>query len=211
MNKLDDARKDYEQLLKLEPNSKLAQIELNKLSSSNLVYPIVKTEDQKSKKPLVQIKIEEINTETHERQEIKRNLDEINKKITLTKRDEDLFKLEQNERKSEQVIKIEEIGQTPAAPETPKTTPDPEVAKVNERELLNKPSTGVKKPIVIPERPVNGYQFKKDWQFLADNLDNLATYLKKIPPIDYEKLFLSSLESDHLSKILEIFNKHFIK
>ena len=30
----------------------------------------------------------------------------------------------------------------------------------------------------IPDVPTNGYQFRKDWQFLNDNLDNLAVYFK---------------------------------
>ena len=49
LGKLEEARKDFEHLLKLEPQSKLAQVELNKLEQSiemrQLVFPIVKNEN----------------------------------------------------------------------------------------------------------------------------------------------------------------------
>lgn len=31
---------------------------------------------------------------------------------------------------------------------------------------------------VIPNASTNGYQFKKDWQLLANNLEDLAKYFK---------------------------------
>lgn len=65
---------------------------------------------------------------------------------------------------------------------------EPEICKQVEKITLSKSKTIVKEPaetikapekkIVIPDAPSNGYQFKKDWQLLSKNLDDLATYFK---------------------------------
>ena len=42
----------------------------------------------------------------------------------------------------------------------------------------NKTTTTTTTSKQIPDVPTNGYQFRKDWQFLNNNLDNLALYFK---------------------------------
>lgn len=203
LGKFEESKKDYEMLLKLEPNSKLAQTELNKLEqlieSRNLVFPVHKKENEKSKKVLKRILIEEINDDSNERIEIKKNFDAINQKVVLTDRDEHLFNTKdtKNEKKSEKVVQdLEKLKYIE------KTKEDLNIEEKNNIMEVKK---------TIPEAPSNGYQFKKDWQLLADNIEDLAKYFKKISPDEYQKLFLNGLESEHLSKILVMFNEFFIK
>ena len=57
-----------------------------------------------------------------------------------------------------------------------------DVNNVKIDDTKNAPETShISKTIVskkIPDAPPNGYQFKKDWQFLGDSLDDLAAYFK---------------------------------
>ncbi|RNA44298.1 RNA polymerase II-associated 3 [Brachionus plicatilis] len=189
LGKFEEARKDYEMVLKLEPSSKLAQSELGKLEqlieSRNLVFPVCKREEEKSKKALKRILIEEINDESVEKEKVKKNLEQINQKIVLTPKDENLFSLggKEEDKIAEKVDKIE-------------------LEEKNEIKIERK---------AIPDAPSNGYQLKKDWQLLNNSMEDLATYFKKIKPQEYPKLFLNGLESDQLSKILLIFSEYFIK
>ncbi|RNA24185.1 RNA polymerase II-associated 3-like [Brachionus plicatilis] len=189
LGKFEEARKDYEMVLKLEPSSKLAQSELGKLEqlieSRNLVFPVCKREEEKSKKALKRILIEEINDESVEKDQVKKNLEQINQKIVLTPKDESLFSLggKEEDKIAEKVDKIE-------------------LEEKNEIKIERK---------AIPDAPSNGYQLKKDWQLLNNSMEDLATYFKKIKPQEYPKLFLNGLESDQLSKILLIFSEYFIK
>lgn len=196
LGKAEEAKRDYEELLKLEPNSKLAQVELNKLEqlidSRRLVFPIDKKDEDKSKKPLKRIQIEEINDDSADRIEIGKNLEQINQKVVLSSKDEELFKVEKNA--LEDKITELNIEKPKEIKEEPKAKPNLEAKK-----------------ILIPNAATNGYQFKKDWQLLGSSITNLAEYLKKIPPADYQKIFLSGLESDTLSKILIIFRDYFVK
>jgi tetratricopeptide (TPR) repeat protein len=187
LGKLEEAKQDFEQLLRLEPTSKLAK--------SNLVFPVVKKESERSRKPLVRIKIEDVNVEetSAERAKVRQDFESIQQKIKLNEKDEQLF----NTSKPTTSNKIK--------PEVVKKT---NVEQVKTDDVKIGQNAAIK---LIPECPNNGYQFKKDWQYLCDNLENLATYLKKIPPIEYPKLFLNGLESDHLAKMLDIFNRFFKK
>lgn len=157
LGKFEEARQDYEMVLKLEPNSKLAQSELNKLEqiveSRNLVFPIVKRDEEKSTKPLRRVFIEEINDESVEKQQVKKNLEQINQKIVLTAKDENLFNVETKKEEEKIVEKFKKI----------------ELVEKNEIKIEVKS---------IPDAPKNGYQFKKDWQLLNKNMDNLAIYFK---------------------------------
>ena len=184
LGRLEEARKDYEQLLKLEPNSKLAQMELNKLEQSiemrQLVFPIVKTETQRSKKPLRRIDIEEINDESADKMELAKNMDEINQRVKLNEKDEKLF--ESNASRRIQVI--EEIGTLETSVDNVKLGEAETKREVELKKEIVESSPSLARPAVgggpkkIPDAPVNGYQFKKDWQFLSASLEDLATYFK---------------------------------
>lgn len=164
-------------MLKLEPNSKIAQIEINKidnaLEKNNLVFPIIKSESQRSKKPLVRVKIEDINVEetSTERAKIREDLANIQQKIKLTEKDQELFKVSKP--------KIEELSKDEPAHEKTEIVKKKEDDSSNIKKIDSiKPSSTIQLPKSIPESPSNSYQFKKDWQYLCGSLDNLAAYLK---------------------------------
>ncbi len=257
LKRYEEAKRDIESLLKLEPTNKVAQQELSKLEEliegRKLVFPVSKKEEEKSKKPLRRIQIEEINDESSDKIEMQKNLVNLNQRIQLNSKEQALFDInnpsnEKNklkEPKSEpepakRPLIIQEIDQISTNENLNKlnlTSTKKEETNLTESKPLNK---AISEPVAvksnkkqIPDAPSNGYQFRKDWQLLSGNLDDLATYftvrlilinkkvfyslinqtffVKKIPPTQYEKLFLNGLESDNLSKILSIFKNYFIK
>jgi tetratricopeptide (TPR) repeat protein len=177
LNKLREAKQDYEEVLKLEPNNKDAQSECIKIEDliegHRRIFPVAKTEEQRSKKPLKVVRIEEIGGESFNQAELDRNLNELRQRTKLDARDEKLFDATQ---KSDNSVKIEEISDklehVEIAPATEEKT-KPVVVKVPIASVVE---VDMKK--TIPDRPVNGYQFKKDWQFLKDGIENLAAYFK---------------------------------
>ena len=192
LNRIEDAKRDYEQVLKLEPNNKEAQAELIKveelIEGHKRVFPIQKSEAQRSKKPLRLIEIEQINSDSINKLEINKNLEEMKQRTKLDAKEEILFKAyqmeitqnENKETKRDSKIKIEELTQRlensdlKSAKEMENKT-ESAPSQTVESKLENKNSKPTK---IIPDRPVNGYQFKKDWQFLSDNIENLAVYLR---------------------------------
>lgn len=182
LGKLEEARADFEQLLKLDPSSKIAQIEImnikNAIEKSNLVFPIIKTESQRSKKPLIRVKIEDINVEdaSSERFRIQNEMATINSKIKLTEKDQDLFRVDKLQ--SEKSVK-EKIQENVLLESASKKHDDEVKTSLEKTQNAASPvQIVVSSSKVIPNCPNNGYQFKKDWQYLCDNLDNLAAYLK---------------------------------
>ena len=187
LGKLEEAKKDYQEILRLEPNNKSAQADLNKLEqmieSRPLVFPINKTEEQKSKKPLKRIQIEEINDDSAEKIELEKNIEEINQKIKLNLKEEKLFKVNTSEQvKTNKIVELdaETSKKDEEKCEKVKVEKVGETLKQERVEDKNiKPAqTAQIKTKKIPDAPANGYQFKKDWQFLKDNLDDLALYFK---------------------------------
>ncbi|KAI8821101.1 uncharacterized protein EV422DRAFT_567428 [Fimicolochytrium jonesii] len=57
--------------------------------------------------------------------------------------------------------------------------------------------------------PKSMYEFERDWKSLKNDADAIYTYLKAIDPKDYNRIFKSSLESNYLSKIIEVLHTHF--
>ncbi len=197
LGKLDEARKDFEYLLKLDPTNKAAQTELNKLESQienrQFVFPINKTEKQRSTKPLKRIEIQEINDESAI--ELENNLKQVNEKVQLNADQEKLFKIDQIENKTKSIsldeskslkeekqrIEITDVEEDkPVLKETPKIVD-------TKLQSEKKPSTVIKeegeekrevKMRKIPDVPSNAYQFKKDWQSLSQNLEDLAAYFR---------------------------------
>jgi len=215
LQKYEDALKDFESVLKLEPNNKIAQEELNKVNrlieSKSLVFPINKTADQRSTKPLKRIEIIEINDDRDEK--ARANMEEINSKIKLNTKEEKLFEVATKDSATK--------AKAPIITEI-KSVSEPESVKeegVKDEEII-KPKVAPKieleikriepKVVTIPPVPANGYQFRKDWQLLGNNIDALTDYLKQIDPSLYGKIFLNGLESDMLSKII-IAYKNLIK
>jgi RNA polymerase II-associated protein 3 len=159
LEKFEEAARDFEQVIKLEPNNKQAQEELrkieNKIESRCLIFPIDKPLDKRSTKPLKRIEIVEINGDVNEKKQAA--FREIQSKIKLTPNEEKLF-----ETKVEAVI------------EQKINVKEPEVKEVEEKSKVEEKQ----KPKVIPPAPSNAYQFRKDWQYVSCNIDDLLTYFK---------------------------------
>jgi len=97
-------------LLKIEPGNKQAQVELNQVTqlidTRQLVFPVVKTESQKSNKELRRIIIEEINDdENSERAEMQRTQEQIRQRLTLNSNEEKLFEVVKEEKKVNEEVK----------------------------------------------------------------------------------------------------------
>jgi hypothetical protein len=213
-----EAKLDYEEVLKLEPNNKEAQSECIKIEDliegHRRIFPINKTDEQKSKKPLRVIKIEEIGGESANQVELERNLNELKQRTKLDAKDEKLF--DTSEIKSDKTsqtqsrIKIEEIAEMLENVQVKSEV----VAKVKsdkEKESIVRVApveSDIKK--VIPERPVNGYQFKKDWQFLSDNIENLAVYFKVTSIFNiYKSVFNQVNDFFNYRKFLRVITRSF--
>lgn len=174
LGKLEEAAKDFEQVLKLEPNNKAVQEELKKIEnlieSRSLVFPINKTVDQRSKKPLKRIEIIEINSDVNEKTQSA--IKEINSKIKLNANDEKLFDLT-NKKEEKNKIEIIENKENVDVHKKELT-----VTKKIEQIPPTPIQKNIEKPKVIPTTPANSYQFRKDWQLLSGNIDDLSIYFK---------------------------------
>ena len=164
----------------------------------SIVFPIDKPVEKRSQKPLKRILIQEINVDVDKQLEEARN--EISSKIKLNENDEKLFSLNNK-------TLISEITNEPKVVNEEAIVKEEKKIVVTEKKA-EKPKSVAK--VIIPPAPTNGFQFRKDWQMLSNNLDDLAVYFKQIPPETYTKLFMNGLESDMLSKIFMIFKKLYL-
>lgn len=117
LKKFEDSKKDLEELLKLEPTNKIAQLELNQviqlIDTRQLVFPISKKDSEKSKKELKRILIEEINDdENSERAEMERTQEQMKQRFQLDSKEEKLFEVSKSSNKPISGKKIEEISET---------------------------------------------------------------------------------------------------
>jgi tetratricopeptide (TPR) repeat protein len=197
LKKLEEAKGDYEHLLKLEPNNKLFQTELNKLQKSidseQFVFPVNKSEVERSKKPLRRIKIEEINDEASEKVQLEKQMQEINQKVNLSVKEKDMFNIGK-----EPVLSDSNQNAQPADEKVNQLNEDFSKTKLNTKpkviEKENLENFDVKKhPVKIPDSPSNAYQFKKDWQTLSGSLDDLAIYFKVCFNFLYAKFSLLTI------------------
>ena len=211
LKKFEVAKKDLEEMLKLEPNNKLAQTELNQvlqlIDTRQLVFPVAKREQDKSKKTLKRILIEEINDDSLERAAVEKQQEEMKQKVQLNSEEQKLFEVGITKADKPKIEEIaEDLNKKVSVKE--EANSDPKVAKKIQpiREAITTTiTTAAVAKRTIPEVPKNGYQFRKDWQFLSSSSDDLASYFKQISPSQYKDLFMNGLESDYLSKILVIF------
>jgi translation initiation factor 2 beta subunit (eIF-2beta)/eIF-5 len=71
--------------------------------------------------------------------------------------------------------------------------------------LVEKPSS---KSLPIPTSvPTTGFQFKRDWSNLNNQLEQQIIYFNKIPPTSYKTLFSTGLDSSVFSRILLLWSK----
>ncbi len=164
MKHYETALEDFKHILKLEPTNKQAKDEIAKIEklieSKSIVYPIDKPVDKRSKKPLKQIMIEEINDENSEKQQ--ERLNEINSKVKLNEAEQKLFNVDKKE---------------PLSESKPQDQNKIEPAKI-EKITKKIEEVQIKTASSIPQAPSNGYQFRKDWQLLNKSVDDLTTYFK---------------------------------
>jgi tetratricopeptide (TPR) repeat protein len=172
LKKFDAALEDYKSAIKLEPTNKQSKEEIINieriLESKVLVYPIDKPIEKRSSKPLKQIIIEEINDDKNER--LQGRLSAINSKVKLTKDDEKLFDVETKSRTPEP--KVSDL-----VPEAKNNDDEPKQSDTIAEKIENltvKPN----KSFSIPNAPTNGYQLRKDWQLMNNNLDDLTKYFQ---------------------------------
>lgn len=166
IKKYNEAKEDFQEVLRLEPFNKAAQQELIKiekeLESMSIVFAVDKPIEKRSKKPLKRIEIQEINGDVDKKLEAARH--EINSKIKLNENDEKLFSL--NARNS----LISEIGD--------KSVDEVKIKRTEEIQIPKEEKKSIAKSFVIPPAPTNGFQFRKDWQILVNNFEDLCTYFK---------------------------------
>ena len=192
LKKYEEAKKDIEMILKIEPNNKIAQQELFKLEQlaedRHLVFPILKKEVEKSKKPLKRIEIQEINDESSEQIELEKNLSQ---RTQLNTKEQTLFDLKstKEENKNSKIVEVTEIENVKPVEKPSEKLAEKLAEKVvapqKESKILADSTVIKSSKRAVPNAPSNGYQFRKDWQFLSDNLEDLATYFKVIFVLNY--------------------------
>lgn len=234
LKKLDTAKDAFEKALRLEPQNKTAQKELERIEKEltkdkmveqkdmtkspdeGLVKPITKPSDQKSKKPLVRIQIEEIGGEddTHRRaaiEEVEKSQSEAKKQITS--QDNKMFekftsstgslKSTENHRNSDKAsTKIKE---------SVKTLSEDSSIKLDLKDVAKSIPDESKSvsPRSMPV-PQSSFQFQTDYKELKSDLRSFYVYLKKINPEDYPKLFGQFLDAEIVLNMLNVFKNFFI-
>ncbi|XP_033114639.1 RNA polymerase II-associated protein 3-like [Anneissia japonica] len=214
LGKLTEAKKDFEQVLVLEPSNKLAAAEIKKLDKlqkakenektsapSNIIHAVQKPHHLRSKKPLKRIDIEEIGMRQEDTQE---NLSSF---VETETQPNDL---------QETINRIEVLP-------TDTTTTNENQHKISETSQ-NINTTPVKKasqdgtaavpvivdPPTVPPLPQSSYHLLSDWKKLEKHPTQLVQYFKQIDPVSYPALFKQSMESDILFKILRLLQDHYV-
>jgi hypothetical protein len=179
LKKFDLALEDFKHVLKTEPTNKQAKEEIVNieriLESKALVFPIEKPIERRSTKPLKQIVIEEINDDKTEK--FQERLNQINRKVKLNKNDEKLFDIAINRDEKPEVSESNSANQINSVPlENETATCNIPILTEKVEALTVKPT----KSVTIPNAPTNGYQLRKDWQLMFNNIDDLTKYFQVI-------------------------------
>jgi len=189
LKKIDQARQDLEYVLSREPANIDAKNKLDELNKNDeikrlgRVYPLNnKPIDKRSTKPLKRIEIQEIDTSII-------STSETTKKKTIV---------------------IEEMDTIPEPPPpvlpSSEPPPPPPVLPSSEPSPLpsqpQKPPPSKSLPILPTSIPTTGYQFKRDWSNLNNQLEQQSIYFNKIPPKSYKTIFSTGLDSSVFSRII---------
>ena len=63
------------------------------------------------------------------------------------------------------------------------------------------------KSVPIPTAvPTTGYQFKRDWSNMNNQIEQQSIYFNKIPPKSYKTIFSTGLDSSIFSRILRLWS-----
>lgn len=232
LQKLDIAKDAFEKALKLEPQNKTAQKELERIEQAltkdkmverqdvpasldeGLVKPITKPATQRSKKPLVRIHIEEIggDDESHRQaaiEEVQKSQSEAKKQITS--QDNKMFqKFTVNGLKDSTDDEKSDKKQTKSSENVENSIVESSI-KLDLNGLTDNNSEESKSvsPRSLPV-PQSSFQFQSDYKVLKTDLRSFYLYVKKINPEDYPKLFGQFLDSEILLNMLSVFRNFFI-
>lgn len=231
MKKLQKAKETFEKVLQLEPQNKQAKLEIEKIEKEmkkeqmvthdisapdvGLVKPITKPPNQRSKKPLRRLEIEEVGVEeTDIRQAARSRVEESHSQ-----------QRKETESKDNQMFaKFTNPGMiNPPAP-TPQTQePKPVITnssstktasetKLDLSSVQSETQTSVSPRSELKSLsprsfsvPASSFQFQADYKVLKTDMSAFYDYLKKIDPALYPKLFGECLDAEILMNMLKVF------
>ncbi|CAF3787883.1 unnamed protein product [Rotaria socialis] len=193
MEKFDQAREDLQYILAREPSNadaktKLAEVnKKDEIKRLGRIYPLQdKPIDKRSTKPLKRIEIQEIDTSII-------SISETTKKKAII-----IEEMDTDPKSSESIIPS--ISSVLPSPSTIFTATTPLSVQSKKPTTIEKPPT---KSIPIPTAiPTTGFQFKRDWLNLNNQIEQQAIYLKRIPPKSYKTIFSTGIDSSVFSRIL---------
>ncbi|CAF0791727.1 unnamed protein product [Didymodactylos carnosus] len=200
LNKLDEAKNDLEFVLNNESTNRQAKekyddimnrIKLDELKRNGRIYPIQKPVEQRSKKPLKHIDIEEIDTNMIMiKNKTKRLLiEEVDQSdITQTEPKKEIINDELVDNRQEPTSTVVEVSSEPVS----RTKLSDETKKTNVRYLV----------------PTTGFQFRRDWISLNNNYEHQSIYFNSIPSKMYSTLFSNGLDSNIFTTILQIWSNN---
>ncbi|XP_061663460.1 RNA polymerase II-associated protein 3 [Syngnathoides biaculeatus] len=209
LGKLEDAMKDFQEVLKLEPGNKQAQIELQKLqmdgvssgflrtpdgSQRRTVQPVDKEAHLRSTKPMRRIDIEEISGKVTGQDVARRHGGQSSPPPPTAK-----------------TIQIQEIPDAPSLlSDQPSLTAQ---TKQNQPEesVLPPESSHEAPPVNLPAPPSKSFQLEADLRAIGNQPEVVYRYLKQITPETYARIFQSSLEPHILTQILQTLRDFYIR
>ncbi|CAF0784426.1 unnamed protein product [Rotaria sordida] len=188
LEKIEQARQDLEYILTREPSNNDAKIKLDELNKNDeikrlgRIYPLSdKPIDKRSTKPLKRIEIQEIDTSI------------ISSSQTTKKKTIVIEEMDTNLPSSEPIVQ-------PSSSFPPPPPPPPSSLQSEKPTIVEKPSN---KSIPIPTTiPSTGFQFKRDWSNLNNQIEQQSIYFNKISPKSYKTIFSTGLDSSVFSRIL---------
>ncbi|KAM9327425.1 RNA polymerase II-associated protein 3 isoform 2-T2 [Pholidichthys leucotaenia] len=216
LGKLEEARQDFQQLLKLEPGNKQALNELQKLqietgsdsllqmedgSERRTVQPIDKPPHLRSTKPLRRIDIEEISGKLMVPKAGPTGTEPFIQEV-LSEDEESL-----STSPSAKVIRIEEVADVPShTSEQPTSQPAQTEAVLPPEPSATPPSSGTD----LPPPPTSSFQLEADLRKIGNQPQLIYRYLRQIKPEAYAQIFHNTLESDVLNKIVRTLRDFYI-
>lgn len=249
LKKYPQAKETYQKILLIEPDNKKAKLEIEKIDKelskekmvsqvhpvanpdAGLVKPISKPPQERSRKPLKRIHIEEVGLkEDLERQsaihKVKQGQSEAKK--TITAKDEVMFeKFTSNNQptvngqasstKASKTVMIEEIADATSelsldlseSVQKDKTTCSTS-QKTTSAESPRDGGSDSGSPRGL-QTPQTSFQFQSGYKVVKNDLEQFYMYIKPIDPSNYIKLFGEALDAEILMKMLMVFQQYFIR
>ncbi|XP_065830347.1 RNA polymerase II-associated protein 3-like isoform X2 [Oscarella lobularis] len=182
----DGAKQDFREVLKLDPDNKLAKAELKKIEKElgivkeqATIAAVKRPAHLRSKKPLRRIEIEDVGTGSEE---------------------------EEEGEEEQQEEKEEEEEAEPVQEEIGKEKEEDKVEIIETKKKVE-PQSQAREIELVP--PKTAYQFEMDWRQVRGNAQLFYKYLKLIKPKDYPRLFQQSVEAV-LNKVLSTLEEFYI-